>query len=58
MLGGGGRSLVLPSWQALSRAVRTLLENREVPRPPILPHLLVQEVLLHPSIEFMEHDVG
>src|ERR1017187_5517407 len=42
----------------LSHSNRTLFENREVPRPPILPHLLVQEVLLHPSIEFMQHDVG
>ena len=58
MLGGGGRSLVLPSWQAPSRAVRTLLENREVLRPPIFSHLLAQVIPLHPHIELMQHDVG
>lgn len=35
-----------------------LLENAEVPRPPILAHLLVQVVPFHPRIELMQHDVG
>src|SRR5690606_12548828 len=35
-----------------------LLENAEVPRPPIFAHLLVQVVPFHPRIKFMQHDVG
>jgi hypothetical protein len=49
------------SWFPLpvfSHSNRTLLENGEVPRPPIFPHFLVQVVRLHPRIEFMQHDVG
>lgn len=42
----------------LSHSNRTLLENGEVPRPPILPCFLVQVVLFHPHIEFVQHDVG
>ena len=42
----------------LSHSNRTLFENCEVPRPPILSHFLAQVVILHPHIEFMQHDVG
>jgi hypothetical protein len=42
----------------LSHSNRTLFENCEVPCPPVLAHLLAQVVLLHPHIEFMQHDVG
>src|SRR5471032_200643 len=34
-----------------------LLENREVPCPPVLSHFLVQVVPFHPLIELMQHDV-
>jgi hypothetical protein len=35
-----------------------LFENCEVPCPSVLAYLLAQVVLLHPHIEFMQHDVG
>lgn len=41
-----------------SRSNRSLLENSEVPCPSVLTHLLAQVVRFHPSIEFMQHDVG
>lgn len=34
-----------------------LLESAEVPRPPILAHLLIQVIPFRPRIELMQYDV-
>jgi len=52
---GGDAWFPLP---VLSYRNRSLREHAEVPCPSVLPHLLAQVVRFHPSIEFMQHDVG
>src|ERR1700722_11959048 len=37
---------------------RSPIGDTEVPHPPVLAHFLAEVVRLHPSIEFVQHDVG